>query len=261
MQDILQNVIFLTKISLQTGEAMLFTSHDKPITCNNLTYQTGLDQTKIASTTISINAKQNSSITILQNSKEALDFDGASVEFMYATLSTLPKTTVIVKGYVINAEQDGFAAKTTLTIVPLAYCLYKGIGTVFSPVCRANLGDSDCAKNLDWAKESGVISQIINDRSFNGTHNPRSGGYFDNGTIVFTSGKNNGYTTNVVSDEYGTTTLLLSPPYPFAIEDNYTMCIGCDKTLQTCHDTFQNVINFRGEPFINASDSSTSSSS
>jgi uncharacterized phage protein (TIGR02218 family) len=46
--------------------------------------------------------------------------------------------------------------------------------------------------------------------------------------------------------------LFVYDPLPFDIEvgDDVRLVAGCDKTLATCRDKFNNVINFRGEPFI-----------
>jgi uncharacterized phage protein (TIGR02218 family) len=39
-------------------------------------------------------------------------------------------------------------------------------------------------------------------------------------------------------------------PYEIEVGDPYTVFYGCDKTLPTCRDTFNNVVNFRGEPYV-----------
>lgn len=75
-------------------------------------------------------------------------------------------------------------------------------------------------------------------------------GYFDFGEITFTSGLNNGLTFEVKSYVPGQITLYLPLPYLAAIGDTYSIVAGCDKTLATCRDRFDNLANNRSEPFV-----------
>ena len=51
-------------------------------------------------------------------------------------------------------------------------------------------------------------------------------------------------------------TIVLFLPMPFDIQvgDPVTITAGCDKTLATCRDTFDNILNFRGEPYVPGND-------
>jgi uncharacterized phage protein (TIGR02218 family) len=75
-------------------------------------------------------------------------------------------------------------------------------------------------------------------------------GYFDGGVITFTSGANNGFAMEVKSYVPGQISLHLPMPYPVAAGDTYSMVGGCDKSLRTCIDRYNNVVNFRGEPYL-----------
>lgn len=48
--------------------------------------------------------------------------------------------------------------------------------------------------------------------------------------------------------------LYLALPNDIQVGDELRLYPGCDKTLATCRDKFDNVINFRGEPFVPGSD-------
>lgn len=75
-------------------------------------------------------------------------------------------------------------------------------------------------------------------------------GYFDFGVVTWTSGLNVGLSMEVKN--YAPTLITLALPMPFAIQvgDTYSMHAGCDKQLATCRDRFNNVIRFRGEPYL-----------
>lgn len=76
-------------------------------------------------------------------------------------------------------------------------------------------------------------------------------GYFDFGTIEFLTGLNAGLGKfEVKSYVPGQITLYLPLPYQAAIGDTYTIVAGCDKTLATCRDRFDNLPNMRAEPYI-----------
>lgn len=75
-------------------------------------------------------------------------------------------------------------------------------------------------------------------------------GYFDNGVITFTSGLCNGLSMEVQSYVPGQWVLELPMPYALAIGDTYTMHAGCDYSLTTCRDRFNNIVNMRAEPYV-----------
>ena len=52
-------------------------------------------------------------------------------------------------------------------------------------------------------------------------------------------------------------TLWQAMPQPIAAGDAFTVTAGCDKPFATCHDRFDNVVNFRGFPHIPATTSSS----
>ncbi len=78
-------------------------------------------------------------------------------------------------------------------------------------------------------------------------------GYFDLGSITFTSGANSGISRTVKSYFNGSPgTISLISPFPTAPAngDTFTIYPGCDKTSATCSAKFSNLVNFRGFPFI-----------
>jgi uncharacterized phage protein (TIGR02218 family) len=76
-------------------------------------------------------------------------------------------------------------------------------------------------------------------------------GYYQMGAIKFTSGANTGLTRTVKSHTGGAVYPTKAFPYPIANGDAFVITPGCDK-LQNgdCKNKFNNVINFKGFPFI-----------
>jgi len=75
-------------------------------------------------------------------------------------------------------------------------------------------------------------------------------GYFAYGKVTFLTGANAGYSTEVKSFAPGVVTVALPFPFPVAPGDTYTIYAGCDRLLSTCKTRFNNVVNFRGEPYV-----------
>ncbi len=49
-------------------------------------------------------------------------------------------------------------------------------------------------------------------------------------------------------------TLFLPMPFDVAPGDSVSISAGCDKSLAVCRDTFDNLLNFRGEPYVPGND-------
>jgi hypothetical protein len=99
--------------------------------------------------------------------------------------------------------------------------------------------------------------------TFDGAHNAGqlvfisylySIGYFAYGKVTFTSGANAGFSMDVKAFAPGVVTLAMTLPYPLAVGDTYSIVAGCDRLFGTCKNRWNNVPNFRGEPYIPGQD-------
>jgi uncharacterized phage protein (TIGR02218 family) len=106
---------------------------------------------------------------------------------------------------------------------------------------------------LENYKASGTVLEIISSDCIVGNHREnRNGavGYYKYGTIKFLSGKLRGITMQI-KDEIDGKIYLLKNTKLIEIGDSYEIFAGCNKTLSVCKKKFNNVVNFRGEPYIN----------
>ena len=73
---------------------------------------------------------------------------------------------------------------------------------------------------------------------------------YDQGTITFESGANVGVSRTVKQST--SSGLLLARPLDYlpSAGDNFVVYKGCDKTMTTCKNRFNNLANFRGFPFV-----------
>jgi uncharacterized phage protein (TIGR02218 family) len=133
--------------------------------------------------------------------------------------------------------------------------LSQTIGELYSPSCRASLGDARCKINIALHTVTGAVGTVLSGLAFIDPARSEATGVFTLGTLRFTSGANSGLVMEVKEHLYkaGTgamITLALPMPYAMAPGDTYSLTKGCDKTIETCHTRFNNVVNFRGEPAV-----------
>ncbi len=136
----------------------------------------------------------------------------------------------------------------------LAQALQQTILEVYTPGCRANLGDARCGVALGPLTVAGTVTGGIVGRSvFAASARTEATGWFDGGLLTWTSGANAGRTMEVKLFTAGTDVFTLALPMTgtIAIGDAYTVYPGCQKRLITdCKTKFNNVVNFRGEPYV-----------
>lgn len=79
-------------------------------------------------------------------------------------------------------------------------------------------------------------------------------GYFAYGKVKWLTGANAGFSSEIKAFAPGVVTLAMSPPNAVQAGDTYTITAGCDRQPGTCSGRYNNLIHFRGEPFIPGQD-------
>ena len=133
--------------------------------------------------------------------------------------------------------------------------LQMTVGEVYAPDCAADLGDSKCGVDLTALEESGSVTSVTSDTTFNASLTQATG-WFDGGELSWTSGANDGQTVSVRrwDADAGKLNLFLPSLYAVEVGDAFTISPGCDKTFATCKAKFDNAINFRGFPHVPGND-------
>lgn len=130
------------------------------------------------------------------------------------------------------------------------------VGRYYNRTCEARLGDAYCNVDLAASTQSGkTVGTIITARQKFASDATGAEGFFTHGKITFTSGDNTGLTGEVKKFEAdGTISLWLAMPFDIDPGDLFTIEPGCDRLASTCIDKFNNIVNFRGYPFIPGTD-------
>ena len=147
----------------------------------------------------------------------------------------------------VQLNQQHFVAE----VRGLTQKLSQHMGELYSPVCRARLGDERCKVDVSGFSETGAVDSADSASQFSDAARTEPASTYDGGEIKFLTGANIDIVREVKFFFTGGV-VQTALPFPFMIEqgDGYIITRGCDKTLATCSGRFGNAINFRGEPHV-----------
>lgn len=124
---------------------------------------------------------------------------------------------------------------------------------VYQASCRWVFGGPGCTINVNAYAQTANVASGSGALQLNLTGPTQVSNYFNDGTLVFTSGINDGINCSVRTFTAGSPaivllyTALINAP---STGDTCTLYPGCDRTLATCKQKFNNQINFKGTPWV-----------
>ena len=258
------NLVTCWKITQQGGAVQGFTDHDRDIVYEGVTYAAATGFTPTAIESRAGLAVDNldvegmlSSGSLTEADIMAGKYDFAEIEIFLVNYADLSQGALkLRRGWLGEVSLSGghFVAE----VRGLAQALSQNIGELYSPSCRASLGDGRCNVNLASHTVTGSITSLASEsrQEFTDSARTDASGIFTFGKITFISGANSGISMEVKEHRKlpagAGGFFVLALPVPYALETGvtYTLTKGCDKTLATCRDRFANVANFRGEPHV-----------
>jgi uncharacterized phage protein (TIGR02218 family) len=256
---------FLWKITRQDGVVLGFTDHDRDLVYSGVTYlaATGFvpsavqGQNDLAPTNLEVTGVLDSS-AITADDVRAGVYDFAEVRIMIADWSspaTPPQT--ISRGRVgnISLKSLGFVAELQgLKGLFDKYQFIRFYDIPCDPDFADRHGENRCTLDPASFTETGTVTATTDDQTFTATvTGTRPAGGFDNGMITWSTGANSGRKLEVKSFDNGATGILvlwLPSADAIAVGDTFSILMGCDKSLPTCRDRYNNVLNHRGFPFV-----------
>ena len=155
------------------------------------------------------------------------------------------------KGFVGEVRTNISGLNFVMEIVGFADKLSATITEQCTPTCRASLGDARCQVDVAAMSVEGVVEVISTDGlTIEDSRRTEEAGWFALGKVKFTSGAAAGYVREVWTSNTGNFTLIQQMPKRVAVGDTYTLEPGCNRRRAVCRSKFNNVVNFRGEPFV-----------
>ncbi len=185
-------------------------------------------------------------------------YDGAAIELILADWSAPADFLLLRRATLGEVRREG--GSFTAELRSLSSALNVVRGRLFTAGCDADLGDARCKMALasPTYTGAGTVAAVEGPGLLVAAGlGAYAAGWFTQGRLVFTSGANDGFATEVKSHNVaGGVRLELwqRPPEPMAPGDGFTVTAGCDKRFETCRDRFANTLNFRGFPHMPGND-------
>lgn len=256
------------KIIRTDAKELGFTDHDCPLTIDDLEYDSisGFTPTIIESkSNMSVDNMDIEGVTfpskITEVSLLAGIYDYAEVEIFLVNYEDLSQEKLLIKrGRLgeVTLNKQIFRAE----VRGLTQHFSQTIGEVYSPTCRAVLGDKRCKVDLNKFTITTEVTETFSNQHFGANIlESKEAGYYTGGEVKFISGNNIGARMEVKEFAGGFVTLVLPMGSAIEVGDVFTIIAGCDKLKETCISKFNNILNFRGEPDIPGVDKLLSTSS
>ena len=244
------------KITRTDGVVVGITDLDIDITVGGTTYVSGAGYTPSSYTASADLAVNNADIEgvlsaagVDRDDIRAGLYDRAAIVIYLVDYVALTVVKTLASGH--WGEATLYRGRYVAEFRSLSQQLQEPVGEVVSPTCRAELGDARCQVSMGPLTQSVTITSVTSAKIFTDTARTEATNYWRGGVITFTSGDNNGYEMEIKSSTSGGQFTLFQPmPFTPAVSDTATVVPGCDKTFATCRDTYNNIVNFRGEPYV-----------
>ena len=254
------------RVTRSDGAVLGFTDHDRTITFDAVDHEpeSGLDASAaVAHAGLQVGGLDVTgafaSDKITEADLEAGLYDNARVEAWLVNWADATQRHRMRVGSIGEVRRAG--QSFTAEIRSLSHALDQARGRIFRATCDADLGDARCAIDLesaDWTASATVTETDGFTRLTASVPGTRPTGFFDQGSLTFTSGANAGRKSEVLRhmrDGGGDhIELWQAMAEPIVVGDAFTISAGCDKRFSTCRDRFDNAVNFRGFPQMPGND-------
>lgn len=252
-------------VARRDGVTQGFTDHDEDVEIDGVTCHAGTGLTGSEATQklgLAVDSSELSGAladdSLNEDDLAAGRYDAAAVELWLADWSEADLRVLLAKGTLGEVKREGTAF--TAEVRGLSQRLSETSGRLYTATCSADLGDARCKVDLGNPAfhGSGAVTDTLATSSFAASGlDGFADGWFTAGKLTFTGGANAGLGIEVKihrNDGGVTFDLWQAMPEPIAVGDTFTVTAGCDKRFATCHDRFNNVVNFRGFPHIPGND-------
>lgn len=258
---------YIFTITRVDGVIKRFTNLDKDLVVGAETFESQDSLNISAITTSANNGIQTGNANILYSAAGITEedvvrgiYDGAEMEVSLIDYEATNLGRIILLVGVIGVVEG---TNKHFGRIELKGMLNKGdarIGEKYQAECRADLGDARCTVALGTFTKTGNVETVTTFNKINVTLSENvANGFFSFGVLTWTSGLNAGLSMEVLNQfdagaGQDTLILALSMPNTIQVGDDFEIVAGCDKRRRTCIDKFDNIVNFRGEPFVPGGD-------
>jgi len=244
------------------GQSFFFTDHDQDLVISGDTYLSAIGYQQTALTADSSLAVDNLEVTGILDSETLIADDLRSGLFDFAEIFLFTVNWADLSQGIMRLRRGTLGEISTTPagtfqgeLRGMVQRLVAKVGDVYTPECRADLGDSKCKVDLSAFTVTATVTDVGADNrslALDLTEPRAVDGWFAGGALTWTSGENNGRSMEIKFWVQSTNGLELYVPMPrpITVGDTCRLYAGCDKRHDTCRDKFDNIINRRAEDFI-----------
>ena len=255
--------------TLQTGLILTYTNADVPVTLNGYVYAANsilvdglkfkcaagleVDQQQI---TVSARATDTvGGVPFLQALRNGA-FDSCEIQRERAFLNSWSPadaaspvgSVILFKGRIGTIDSIGRTSAQITVNSDLVLLDLQMPRNVYSPACQHVLYDSGCTLVKSAFGTAGTVAAGSTATVINWSGASR---IYHQGSLTFSSGVNAGASASVKSAVAGVSLSLIYPLQSApAAGDSFTVYQGCDHSQFTCANKFNNLVNFRGFPYV-----------
>ena len=254
------------RITRADGAAFGFTDHDRMLDFDGTRFESeaGLIPSELRQgSDLSVDAQDAEGVLSSDRITETdiLDglWDNAAVEVFRVNWQDPEQRVMLRRGSIgqIRRGRIAFVAE----VRSLAHVLGQQVGRAYQSQCDAALGDARCGVDLSNPayQGAGTVGSVERRRVISCFDlDVFTAGWFDAGTIEWTSGANAGRRAEIMLHELSGSaarlTLFAEAVNDIAPGDAFVAVAGCDKRIETCGARFNNVVYFRGFPSVPGQD-------
>ncbi|WP_448582469.1 DUF2163 domain-containing protein [Thermaurantiacus sp.] len=251
------------KIMRLDGLTLGFTSHDRPLVLDGLTYEPVCGMTPSAIlTSASFEADSMAIDGFLHSDRiseadlRAGRWDGATLQVFACDWHRPERPPIfLARGLVGDVRQTGLGAggQFRMELLSPFVALARRQALAVSPTCRAELGDLVCG--VDMAGRALDVDAVARGRRLVEAADPiADSSRFVLGKMRVIGGRLAGLDGTVVQVDGREITLAMRADLALGEQLRLRLFEGCDKTLSTCSGRFGNAAAFAGEPHLPGND-------
>ena len=234
----------------------LFSKNNAGLKRSRMTWETGLSVDDITLEFYPDSDDRLGDVSLVEAFRNG-SFDGAALQLDIAFYTEGWDATpqVLEKQFVGNIDVDEIggsyikaSAKSLTELLNVAFPSH-----VYQASCSHTLFGQGCGLNKANFSETAYVLSNSTKKQLN-CQLKKPMGYYQCGVVTFQTGRNANVKKSVKIHETGILTLSTPLQYTPAIGDKFVVSAGCDKSIGTCHNKFNNKANFSGTPFVPKAD-------
>lgn len=245
------------------GVKLGFTSHDRPVVVDGMTYWPNPGITPSAIVLGRLGDADGMDVAGGLSSGKVSDFDldigrwgNARIDVFVCDWSDPPAGRVeVFSGWVddVRREIEGKGGRFVLEILPHWSLLGRSGPPACAPLCRARLGDRNCGvdmagRSLDRRVTAQSGAELVLDAPV------AEASRLGSGRLRFVTGQLSGVDCDILGSDGTAVTIAGLLPGIDVLSSRVRLTEGCDGRFSTCRDRFANSMSFQGEPHVPGAD-------